>query len=240
MTPEVFWYGRRLTFDKAVYLRIAEELVNIDLRDGRVSTQVTGDFFETLDASFVVDSALTHWSRRFEWPWALSTAVDRRDIVLDAGGGAGAFQFYLARRAAAVVNLDASQAMLDRTEQIARQTDQHNLLCRHGDLAQIPYPDGHFTKVFCISVVEHTADPARCLEELWRVLAPGGQLVLTLDVAQPANPHCHLDLNGACALLAQRGWSVPEMRTDVIIKRYEDAPSYNLAVLCLRATKGAI
>src|SRR3990167_11429376 len=64
-----------------------------------------------------------HWSRQFEWPWALAAAdLSHRDMVLDAGAGDAPFQFFLSRRCRAVVNYDYSQAALDRAELAARQT----------------------------------------------------------------------------------------------------------------------
>jgi 2-polyprenyl-3-methyl-5-hydroxy-6-metoxy-1,4-benzoquinol methylase len=40
------------------------------------------------------------------------------------------------------------------------------------------YPDGFFDLVVCFSVMEHLSDPARALDEMTRVLRPGGVAVL--------------------------------------------------------------
>jgi 2-polyprenyl-3-methyl-5-hydroxy-6-metoxy-1,4-benzoquinol methylase len=43
----------------------------------------------------------------------------------------------------------------------------------------IPYPPHHFDGVICANVWEHLPDPVRCLREIWRVLRPGGFLVIS-------------------------------------------------------------
>jgi len=40
------------------------------------------------------------------------------------------------------------------------------------------YPDGFFDLIVCFSVMEHIADSAGVLEEMWRVLKPGGYVVI--------------------------------------------------------------
>jgi SAM-dependent methyltransferase len=47
------------------------------------------------------------------------------------------------------------------------------------ELTRLPFPDGAFDLVVCLQVVEHVWDPAGCLASLRRVLAAGGELVLS-------------------------------------------------------------
>lgn len=53
------------------------------------------------------------------------------------------------------------------------------------DATDLPFPDGSFDCCACVSVLEHVGagKDAQALAELWRVLIPGGFLVLTTDVA---------------------------------------------------------
>ena len=48
-----------------------------------------------------------------------------------------------------------------------------------GDIYHLPFPDGSFPVVVMIEVLEHLQEPARALEEVARVLKPGGKLILT-------------------------------------------------------------
>jgi len=49
-----------------------------------------------------------------------------------------------------------------------------------GDLrAPLPFPDGHFDHVVMLAVLEHLTEPEKVLSEAYRVIAPGGSLILT-------------------------------------------------------------
>lgn len=47
------------------------------------------------------------------------------------------------------------------------------------DICSIPVDDGSFDAVLCTEVFEHLPDPVRALQELTRILRPGGRLIMT-------------------------------------------------------------
>lgn len=49
--------------------------------------------------------------------------------------------------------------------------------------ARLPFADGTFDALFCTEVLEHLKDPAACLRELRRLLAPGARLTLSVPNA---------------------------------------------------------
>jgi len=51
---------------------------------------------------------------------------------------------------------------------------------RYYDGSHLPFADAHFDVVLCTEVLEHVPDSAKFLAELYRVLAPGGTLILTV------------------------------------------------------------
>lgn len=57
----------------------------------------------------------------------------------------------------------------------------------HGTLDQAGYPDAFFDVVFSSHVFEHIADPSKLLDEIYRVLRPGGA-VFTLIPTQFSSP----------------------------------------------------
>ena len=70
-----------------------------------------------------------------------------------------------------------------------RDDMQINASLRHksqGVLEQLPFADAAFAAVHCDSVFEHISDPARVVSEFYRVLKPGGRvLVNTNSVFNP-------------------------------------------------------
>ncbi len=50
------------------------------------------------------------------------------------------------------------------------------------DLLDIDYPDGHFDFILCNHVLEHIPDDATAMAEMYRVLTPGGTLLVTVPI----------------------------------------------------------
>ncbi|HYB74036.1 MAG TPA: methyltransferase domain-containing protein [Candidatus Sulfotelmatobacter sp.] len=100
--------------------------------------------------------------------------------ALDAGCGTGVCSLALAERAGRVVGFDLSGGSLRTARRLAEGAGAKRLAFAQGSLLQLPFPDASFDLVWSWGVVHHTADPARALDELARVLRPGGTLVLAL------------------------------------------------------------
>jgi SAM-dependent methyltransferase len=174
-----------------------------------------------------------HWSRAWEYPWAIEVAALGATPLrlLDVGGGGSPFSIYLAQRGHEVHVSDPS---LDRGRSVLFDPDRgllRNLRAvvkralfrvaginslwglpgRAGGGARyhpfpadhLQFPDRHFDRVFCLSVMEHIPHdlwPA-CMREFVRVLRPGGRLVFTLDMeTQEANDGLYRKLLDACPL----------------------------------------
>jgi ubiquinone/menaquinone biosynthesis C-methylase UbiE len=91
--------------------------------------------------------------------------------LLDVGGGTGNYAAALAGHGFEPVVLDASEPMLERAR-------AKGLATLRADASDLPYPDGAFDAVTCISMIHHVPDWRRALTEARRVLAPGGRLAL--------------------------------------------------------------
>ncbi len=44
----------------------------------------------------------------------------------------------------------------------------------------LPYPDGHFERVFLVHLLEATESPRETLREVWRIMKPGGHLYIVV------------------------------------------------------------
>ncbi|MEM9161280.1 MAG: class I SAM-dependent methyltransferase [Verrucomicrobiota bacterium] len=56
------------------------------------------------------------------------------------------------------------------------------------DLTQIKFPDDHFDLITSISVVEHIPRIEAAIAEMYRILAPGGKLLITTDCTPQGKP----------------------------------------------------
>jgi SAM-dependent methyltransferase len=96
--------------------------------------------------------------------------------VLDVAGGDGYWAGQCRRRGAWAVALDLDAGKLRRGSGLSNAPG----LVR-GDALSLPFPDGSFDRVLSICAIEHFDDGPRALDEIARVLKPGGELVMSAD-----------------------------------------------------------
>lgn len=101
--------------------------------------------------------------------------------ALDVGCGPGYLVAELARRDLDVWGVDTSGPMLAQAER--RFGEAHFERRPHFQIAQaqrLPFRDGGFDLVCSTGMIEYLGEDGPTLEEFWRVLRPGGRLVLTI------------------------------------------------------------
>jgi SAM-dependent methyltransferase len=96
---------------------------------------------------------------------------------LDVACGPGLLAISAARRGARASAVDISAQMIARARDAARAA-RVDVDARVGDGAALPFDDGSFDAAACLFGLMFFADRARGLEELRRVLAPGGRAVV--------------------------------------------------------------
>lgn len=110
--------------------------------------------------------------------------ADKR--LLDVGSGPrGSLEW--ADHAAERVCLDP---LVDRYRSLG--IERHQATYCHAPAERIPYPDGHFDVVSSINSLDHVDDVERAGAEICRVLAPGGLLLMVVEIhPRPtiAEPH---------------------------------------------------
>lgn len=106
------------------------------------------------------------------------SGVDRR--ILDVGGGMGRMSIPLSQRHFVTLT-DLSVQMLD----LARPRASKRLVLRQANARALPFRDESFDYVLCIDVLPHLLQPEESLLEAWRVLRPGGTLVVDVTNSFP-------------------------------------------------------
>jgi ubiquinone/menaquinone biosynthesis C-methylase UbiE len=107
------------------------------------------------------------------------------DKVLDIACGPGNFTREFARAVGPgglAVGIDASRTMLERGGEELRRHDPGNLTLVRGDATALPFRDSGFDGVCCFAALHLFADPFGGLDEMRRVLAPGGRIALMTSV----------------------------------------------------------
>jgi len=108
----------------------------------------------------------------------LVALVPMGTTVLEIGVGTGGLLPELAVRASTVIGVDHSPAMLDEARRRLAQTGLDGIDLRLGEMTHLPLSDEGVECVVANMVLHHAADPVSVLREMWRVLKPGGTLVL--------------------------------------------------------------
>ncbi len=123
-----------------------------------------------------------------QWPPFLLGAANTKtgDRILDVGCGTGALAREAIRRVAPdgeVTGLDLSESMLS----IARQNCPE-ATWQQGDASQLPFEDASFDVVASPFMLMFLPEPVQAVREMWRVLAVGGRLVISVWEGLHQNP----------------------------------------------------
>ena len=107
------------------------------------------------------------------------------DVVLDVACGPGNFSREFAKTVGEeglVVGIDASRTMLQRGAADLVAAGPSNLALIRGDAAKLPVHDATFDAVCCFAALHLFADPFAGLDEMRRVLRPGGRIALMTSI----------------------------------------------------------
>ncbi len=103
-------------------------------------------------------------------------------VIADLGAGEGTLSQLLARHARRVIAVDNSEKMVEFGAGVARENGFTNLEYRLGDIEAPPIADGEVDVALFSQALHHAARPPRAVAEAFRILRPGGR-VLILDLA---------------------------------------------------------
>jgi ubiquinone/menaquinone biosynthesis C-methylase UbiE len=106
----------------------------------------------------------------------LKIAPGQHVLDVACGRGMSSFMMHSTEPRASITGMD----LLPQNVEVARVLFGHSLGLpyRVGNAMELPFPDGSFDRVQCLEAAFHFPSRARFLQEAFRVLRPGGRLVI--------------------------------------------------------------
>lgn len=98
--------------------------------------------------------------------------------VLEIGPGFGTHASLIAPRARSYTGVDLTETAASFTRTRLEKMKCSNARAIQMDAEELTFPDNCFDFVWSWGVIHHTADPKRILQQMQRVLRPGGQAVV--------------------------------------------------------------
>ncbi|TAE91005.1 MAG: methyltransferase domain-containing protein [Verrucomicrobia bacterium] len=112
------------------------------------------------------------------------------EVVADLGAGEGTLSQLLAQRAKHVIAVDISPKMVEFGTNLAKEHQLPHLEFRLGDIEEVPIATATVDLAILSQALHHAEEPNRALNEAFRILRPGGQLLI-LDLAKHSFTKAH-------------------------------------------------
>ena len=121
--------------------------------------------------------------RSWEAVGRLLLTLAPRQVYADLGAGEGLISQLLAARAKKVIAVDHSPRMVEVGRDLAKRSGLKNLEYRLGDMENPPIRPGSVDVAILSQALHHAVHPPRVLEAAWKILRPGGTLLI-LDLVE--------------------------------------------------------
>jgi ubiquinone/menaquinone biosynthesis C-methylase UbiE len=130
-------------------------------------------YYEKIDLGYKNSSHLNHKKMKL-----VLNCVRRGESLIDIGCGTGEFIVQLRECFNMLVGVDMSSYAIEFAAK--RVGKDKNVLLECGELNALHFPAEHFEICLCLDVLEHVKDLSPLLEEIHRILRPGGEIIVTV------------------------------------------------------------
>ena len=108
----------------------------------------------------------------------LLTLLQPNSRFIDIGCGTGEFLLKAKDKFDELVGIDNNENAINFAKEKIKNITKMRLI--NSNDGKIPYPDEYFDTATCLDVLEHMRDSKECLREIWRVLRPQSELIVTV------------------------------------------------------------
>ena len=183
-----------------------------------------------------VKTSYARWAPVYDLVFALVLRPGRKAVaaaagrvgghVLDVGVGTG-LELPMFDRRVRLTGIDLSEPMLRRAQRRVRAKALGNV---EGlvvmDAARLAFPDAHFDAVVAPYVLTVVPEPHASLNELARVVKPGGEIILVNHFGSGHGPTAWIE-SGLAKCSAELGWQ-PEFAWSILGGWIDSTPSVRL------------
>jgi SAM-dependent methyltransferase len=104
---------------------------------------------------------------------------EKLGLVGDLGCGPGIMVPLILERGGSFIGIDVAPAMIKEAN--AKYADLDNVSFRVGNIEAMDFPDNYFDQIICMGVIEYLEKPLDAMQEIGRVLKPGGLALVSVS-----------------------------------------------------------
>ncbi|MBL1208534.1 class I SAM-dependent methyltransferase [Geminocystis sp. GBBB08] len=189
-TPKLFPFSRHRTVQyefNSDYSTIKEDILKMYVNDPPMAdTKEKIPFHLDLAHAYVINQ------------------MPQQQKILEVGCGGGQMRSWVETKGHQYIGVDISKAIVFKWLQ---QFGGPDILC---DTHFLPFKNQQFNLVYSVAVTEHLANPFLAVQEIYRVLKPGGYYLGNISFLEPMhdNSYFHLSILGVIELLIQAGFEI--------------------------------
>ncbi|MBA7511778.1 Ubiquinone biosynthesis O-methyltransferase, mitochondrial [subsurface metagenome] len=112
--------------------------------------------------------------------WLGNSNLSENSKILDVGCGAGMIAKEVANRGYEIWGMDYSYNMIRKAKTICNVNMKFDTNFLQGDIESLPFKDSVFDMVLCLGVITYLKSEQKALQEMSRILKPGGTMILSI------------------------------------------------------------